>query len=334
MVKIVENLFKRFLANHADGNMEIKGTVFLQKKNVFDLNDQFAYVADTVSELVGGKVDLQLVSVEIDPDSGVGKRSKIASLEGWLCKLDTLTADEGHFYSVTFKVDKDFGMPGAILVKNNHLSWFYLKYITLDMPDMAQIQFPCNSWVYNHRHYDGPRIFFSNKVYLPSQTPPGLVDLRYSELDQLRGDGKGERLRPDRVYDYDVYNDLGNPDKGQELYSRSILGGSEEYPYPRRCRTGRARTKTDHASERPVELAELVYIPRDERFEHTKKSDFLGSSIKSFAHAIMPAIEMMFERSTEFEGIHAIKELYSKGVDLISCTSNTLSAKEKGFLGF
>jgi lipoxygenase len=73
---------------------------------------------------------------------------------------------------------------------------------------------------------------------LPSQTPRGLQRLRKQELALLRGNGEGERKDSDRIYDYDVYNDLGDPDTNIEL-ERPILGGTKQYPYPRRCLTGR-----------------------------------------------------------------------------------------------
>ena len=75
--------------------------------------------------------------------------------------------------------------------------------------------------------------------YLPSQTPSALRRLREEELRNLRGNGEGERKHFERIYDYDVYNDIGDPDKSLEL-QRPVFGG-EEYPYPRRCRTGRPR---------------------------------------------------------------------------------------------
>lgn len=72
-------------------------------------------------------------------------------------------------------------------------------------------------------------------TYLPNWTPSGLKTLRQNELQNLQGDGQEERKKGDRIYDYDVYNDLGDPD-----LKRPVLGG-EEHPYPRRCRTGRPR---------------------------------------------------------------------------------------------
>lgn len=88
--------------------------------------------------------------------------------------------------------------------------------------------------------------------YLPSETPSGLKRLREEELVSLRGNGEGERKKFERIYDYDVYNDLGDPDKNADL-KRAVLGG-KDHPYPRRCRTGRPRTKTGFYSY-PIQLS-------------------------------------------------------------------------------
>ena len=81
---------------------------------------------------------------------------------------------------------------------------------------------------------------------MPSETPSGLKKLRQKELENLRGNGKGERKESDRIYDYDTYNDLGDPDSDIKLL-RPVLGG-KKHPYPRRCRTGRKPSKTGNQS--------------------------------------------------------------------------------------
>lgn len=78
--------------------------------------------------------------------------------------------------------------------------------------------------------------------YLPSETPKGIKSLRKKDLESLRGNGEGERQSFDRIYDYDTYNDLGDPDTDLDT-ARPVLGGNE-HPYPRRCRTGRKMTST------------------------------------------------------------------------------------------
>lgn len=69
-----------------------------------------------------------------------------------------------------------------------------------------------------------------------------LKALREKDLESLRGNGEGERKTFERIYDYDTYNDIGDPDSDSDL-SRPVLGG-KKHPYPRRCRTGREMTSS------------------------------------------------------------------------------------------
>lgn len=94
-----------------------------------------------------------------------GKVGKAAHLERWIgSSLPSLTAGQSAF-PVHFEWNDEIGIPGAFLIRNNHLFEFFLVSLTLeDLPNHADIHFVCNSWVYPARNYKKDRIFFANKV--------------------------------------------------------------------------------------------------------------------------------------------------------------------------
>ncbi|XP_019187172.1 PREDICTED: probable linoleate 9S-lipoxygenase 5 [Ipomoea nil] len=308
------------LAEALSPTKKIKGKVVLMRKNVLDFNDFNASIVDNLSDFLGQKVSLELVSsVQADLGNGLkGKRSKAAYLDHWVLKNTVLASGESAF-KIEFEWSEDFGVPAAFIIKNNHPNEFYLKTLTLeDVPNHGEVHFACFSWVYPASKYNYERIFFSNQAYLPSQTPAPLKKYRDEELVHLRGTGTGELKEWDRVYDYAYYNDLGDPDKGAE-YARPILGGNSEYPYPRRGRTGRAPTKTDPNSESRIPLLTSldIYVPRDEKFGHLKLADFLTYALKSVAQFLLPEFESLFDSTpTEFDSFQDILNLYEGGIKL------------------
>ncbi|KAG5056093.1 hypothetical protein JHK85_008603 [Glycine max] len=222
---------------------------------------------------------------------------------------------------VTKKNVLDFNDLSASLLDRLHE--FVGKRVSLQLisavqadPGHGVIHFICNSWVYPAHKYKTDRIFFSNKTYLPSETPVPLLKYREEELENLRGDGKGTLQEWDRVYDYAYYNDLGDPDKGAQ-YARPVLGGSIEYPYPRRGRTGRPPTKSDANSESRLNFAMSldIYVPRDEKFGHLKLSDFLANALKSIAQIVKPELESLFDSiPEEFDSFEDVFKLYEGGI--------------------
>ena len=309
---------------------KIKGTVVLMRKNVLDINSLtsaqgligqgLGFVGSTIDNLtalLGRSVSLHLISATKPDGNGKGKVGKSTFLEGIISSLPTLGAGQSAF-TIHFEWDDgEMGIPGAFYIKNFMQTEFFLLTLTLeDIPNHAnlKIHFVCNSWIYNAKNYKTDRIFFSNKTYLPSDTPAPLVKYREDELKNLRGDGKGERKEYDRIYDYDVYNDLGNPDSN-EKYARPVLGGST-LPYPRRGRTGRPTTNKDPKSEK---RSDFVYLPRDEAFGHLKSSDFLTYGLKSVAQDVMPVLTDAFDSNIltlEFDDFAEVDKLYTGGITL------------------
>ena len=150
--------------------------------------------------------------------------------------------------------------------------------------------------------------------YLPSQTPSALVRLREEELATLRGNGQGERKRFERIYDYDVYNDLGCPDSSIKLI-RTVLGGNEEFPYPRRCRTGRPMSEVDTYSEK--RSSKPVYVPRDEAFSEIKQLTFSAKTMYAVMHAVVPSLgNAINDANLGFALFTSIDALYHDGIKL------------------
>ncbi|XP_042405541.1 linoleate 13S-lipoxygenase 2-1, chloroplastic-like [Zingiber officinale] len=265
---------------------------------------------DDFGDLFGRSLRLELVGATLDPQTESEKKTVSAFAH------KTKTGVESITYEATFSVPPNFGEIGAVAVRNEHHEEMFLKDIvlTIDGDDSAPLVFSCRSWL--HSKFDDPqdRVFFtSNKSYLPSETPSGLQRLRQRELEILRGDGTGQRKKFERIYDYDVYNDLGNPDSDSAL-ARPVLGGSVAHPYPRRCRTGRPPTHSDPKSE---QRSGNVYVPRDESFSAVKQVTFSAKTVRSVMHALLPSLETaMVDARMGFPYFTAIDKLFDEGVAL------------------
>ncbi|KAM1158118.1 hypothetical protein FF1_028651 [Malus domestica] len=261
---------------------------------------------DDLTDLLGKTLLLELVSAELDPKTGLEKET----VKGYGHKASH--KDDEVVYEATFTIPAGFGEVGAVQVENEHHKEMFIKSIDLSGFPNGTVNVPCNTWA--HSKFDNPekRIFFTNKSYLPSETPSGLKKLRESELQTLRGNGEGQRKTSDRIYDYDTYNDIGDPDSKDEL-ARPVLGG-KDHPYPRRCRTGRPRSKKDPLSE---QRSSSVYVPRDEAFADVKQLTFSTKTLKSVLHALLPSLETaLLDPDLGFPYFTAIDSLYNEGVTL------------------
>ncbi|KAA3468688.1 putative linoleate 9S-lipoxygenase 5 isoform X1 [Gossypium australe] len=225
-----------------------------------------------------------------------GKVGSEIHLEGWNNRSAYL---EDRTFHVYFEWDEDFGTPGTVLVHNPYESEFYLKTITLqEVPGRGPIHFVILG-------------FTKTKGAVFSSLP------REEELRMLRGNGEGKLKEWDRVYDYAVYNDLGR---------LPVLGGSHEYPYRRRGRTGRPILGKDGKQKLQIRYVFNIYVPRDEQISRHKKSEFRGNNWKSLIQAVSPGIEayLNFISRNEFDSFQEINNVYDDG------TSNVLDSFTSG----
>ncbi|KAL3343919.1 hypothetical protein AABB24_027443 [Solanum stoloniferum] len=310
MAAISENLIK--VVPEKAVKFKVRAVVTVRNKNKEDLKETIVKHLDAFTDKIGRNVTLELISTDMDPNTKGPKESNQAVLKDWSKKSNLKT--ERVNYIAEFIVDSNFGYPGAITVTNKHQQEFFLESITIEGFACGPVHFPCNSWVQPKKDHPGKRIFFSNQPYLPDETPAGLKSLRERELRDLRGDGKGVRKLSDRVYDYAIYNDLGNPDKGID-FARPKLGGDGNVPYPRRCRSGRVPTDTDISAESRVEKPNPTYVPRDEQFEESKMNTFSTSRLKAVLHNLIPSLMASISSNNhDFKGFSDIDSLYSKGL--------------------
>lgn len=90
------------------------------------------------------------------------KKSNEAVLKDW-SKKSNVKAERVN-YTAEFMLSSSFGVPGAILVTNNHQKEFFLETITVEGFAGDPVHFFCNSWVQSRKDHPGKRIFFSNQV--------------------------------------------------------------------------------------------------------------------------------------------------------------------------
>ncbi|CAN6567371.1 unnamed protein product [Malus baccata var. baccata] len=274
---------------------------------------------DDITDLLGKTLLLELVSAELDPKTGLEKET----VKGYAHNASH--KDNEVVYEATFTIPAGFGAVGAVQVENEHHKEIFIKNIDLDGFPNGTVNIPCISWVHSKFDNSQKRIFFTNKSYITSETPSGLKKLRESELQTLRGDGGGQRKTSDRIYDYDTYNDIGDPDSSDDL-ARPVLGG-KDHPYPRRCRTGRPRSEKDPLSE---QRSSSVYVPRDEAFSEVKQLTFSAKALRSVLHALVPSLETaLLDPDLGFPYFTAIDSLFNEGVTLPKV--KTGEAKTGGF---
>ncbi|KAJ6428032.1 hypothetical protein OIU84_023446 [Salix udensis] len=258
---------------------------------------------DKRSDWTSGTLRLELVFADLDPR----EERSLTGIIIYERASQAGQADDDVLFEAEVEVPPDHGEVGAVFV-TNELSdeAIFIKEIVLDgSPHHGRV-----SLTYSYTNFVDN---VEQSTYLPYKTPSGLRRLRQDELVNLRGNCQGERKKGDRVYDYDVYNDLGDPDSPEDL-TRPVLGG-KELPYPRRCRTGRPLTKKEQSMET---RSKYIYVPQDEEFSSTKQKSFRKMQELESKRLLFLALQTGNDNEAKFPYFTAIDVLFNGGINLPS----------------
>ncbi|KAG4394531.1 hypothetical protein GLYMA_20G053700v4 [Glycine max] len=307
--------------NTKSQNVNVKAVVTIEQSDGGLVPNLINSAVDGIKELAGKTLVLELVSDELDPKTNIEKKTPKSSVQNIGKKEDEIR------YEAQFELSTDFGSVGAVTIENEQQEEVFLKSIVLHgFPDIGHVHFTCNSWIQPKHDGAMKRVFFTDKSYLPSQTPRGLQRLREEELVLLRGNGEGECQSSDRIYDYDVYNDIGDPDTNIDL-KRPVLGGTKQNPYPRRCRTGRKHSDADPLSEKK---SSGFYVPRDEAFASIKQTQFTSSAVSLGLNAIFESVDtILTDPNLGFFSFEDIDTLFKEGLHLPPLKANGLSLLQR-----
>jgi len=219
--------------------------------------------------------------------------------------------------SGSLQIPADFGTIGALLIRlvwsprgrgatpdnSIYLESLFLHDTTTKLKENVVI--PIHSYLFDEQ---GTRVFFSVQGYITQNTPAALVPYRGADLEVTQGlrtsiseDGSDPPATPytpkDRVYDYDVYNDLGGDPKVPD-FQRPTLGGAQ-LPYPRRIKTGRPLNPgTDTES---IPTTDQPYLPKNELFTPIREQGFGGNIFKNVALSAISVIGTLGRNGADFD---------------------------------
>jgi len=207
----------------------------------------------------------------------------------------------GRIRTGNINLEGNFGALGGIVLTKDKADvggGSYISYVKLTRSS-EELVIPCHSWVWA----DGKQRVFFLGATLPQDTPAGLKEWRAKDLEALRGKpgDTSARKEGDRIFDYDVYNDLGTPGTAD----RPNLG-SKTYPFPRRLRTG--RPKTTEGCELPPSKGSDWWLPPDAKFSFTKEQGFDRGSFLAAIPAFTSIVKGKLGIKKNFE---SFKEVFS-----------------------